>query len=79
MRYEHKVYGEGYAFTCKPEKREDGTPYGVDILHYLITGYLLGGRSLDGVEITPLEDKEYGKVGRRRAKALAFSMKQVGR
>ena len=43
MKYEQKVYSKGYTLEVDPSDR------GPDVLHFLITGHLLGGRSLEGV------------------------------
>lgn len=42
-KYEHVVYGVGFKLKVNPPDR------GMDVMHYLITGHLLGGRSLDNV------------------------------
>jgi len=47
--YENVTYGRGYALKVTPEDRS------ADVMHYLITGGLLGGRSLDGVTWTEVK------------------------
>jgi hypothetical protein len=70
MEYEHKTYSTGWSVKVTPEDRT------VDVLHYLTTGGLLGGRSLDGVT---WEDagEDYGELRKRNAKFLAASMRQT--
>lgn len=43
QEYKHVTYGKGFTLEVTPKDR------GADVMHYLITGHLLGGRSLDGV------------------------------
>lgn len=43
MKYNHITYGKGFALEVTPPTRS------ADVMHYLLTGGLLGGRSLDGV------------------------------
>lgn len=61
---EHKTYGTGFAITVTPPDRAD------DVLHYLITGTLSGGRSLEGVTWEDCPDS----VVARRDEALAMSL-----
>ncbi len=67
----HEIYGKGWAVKVIPEDRA------IDVQHYLLTGHLLGGRSLDGVQITEIVDKEYEEISKRREKALTHSMKVI--
>lgn len=66
--YEIKTYGTGFAVVVDPPER------GADVLHYLVTGHLLGGRSLDGVTWKEADNEEYNKLALKRAKALVKSM-----
>ncbi len=69
MKYEAKIYAKGFTLKVDPSDR------GVDVMHYLQFGTLLGGRSLDGVtwEQTDIEDDEFMS---KRAKSLAKAMRQ---
>lgn len=67
-RYTHKTYNCGIAIEVDPKERAP------DVLHYLITGHLLGGRSLDGVTWREIENDEHSA---RLSKALFRSMAQV--
>ncbi len=59
MKHEHKIHTNGFAIEVDPPEMVR------DVMHYLVTGGLLCGRSLDGVtwkrvdlptvEIEPLE------------------------
>ena len=69
--YRQVTYGKGYAIKVTPEDRA------VDVMHYLITGGLLGGRSLGGVTWEEAEDEEYEKIQEKRAKMLAASMRKT--
>jgi len=66
MKYKETVYSEGYALKVVPEDRA------IDVLHHLVTGGLLGGRSLDGVTLEEVEPSEAQKKG---AKRLARAMR----
>jgi len=69
-------YGVGFSIKVTPEDRSE------DVLHYLITGYLLGDRSLEVVTWEEVEDEEYTKLQKKRANQLAKDMelaKQVTR
>ena len=68
MTAETKTYGTGFAVKVTPEDRS------VDVLHYLTTGGLLGGRSLDGVIWEEVKDEEYNKIAEKNAIALLNSM-----
>ena len=69
MNYEHKTYGKGRSITVNPGDRA------ADVLHYLICGTLLGGRSLDGV--TWEENKEPKEAANNRVKFLTASMRMT--
>lgn len=43
MKYNHITYGKGFALEVDPPTRA------ADVIHYLLTGGLLGEKSLDGV------------------------------
>lgn len=62
---EHKTYGMGVAIKVTPEDRS------ADVMHYLITGHLLGDRSLEGVTWEDIEGEEYNEIQEQRAKVLA--------
>lgn len=66
-----KAYKCGFALKVIPEDRS------ADVLHYLMTGYLLGGRSLDGVTWEKIESGKYNKIAEKRAKALEASMQNT--
>jgi hypothetical protein len=71
MRTYGMVYGSGFALKVTPEDRS------TDVLHYLLTGHLLGGRTLEGVEWEELEvNEEYRKLQKRRAWELARDMEE---
>ncbi len=70
MKYEHKVYSQGYALKVTPEDRS------MDVMHFLITGHLLGDRSLEGVEWEEVKG-EYPTLRKKRAKVLAASMRKT--
>jgi hypothetical protein len=69
MKHEQKTYGKGWSITVDPSDRA------ADVLHYLICGTLLGGRSLDGVTWEENKNKELEEVANNRAKFLAASMR----
>ena len=68
MKYEDKTYGKGWSVKVDPGDRC------ADVLHYLMFGTLLGGRSLDGVTWT---DEEPSEAARKSAKRLAASMRMT--
>ncbi len=70
MKYEAKTYSKGFTLKVDPPDR------GVDVMHYLQFGTLLGGRSLEGVawEQADIEDDEFMS---KRAKSLAQAMRQA--
>lgn len=45
MKYDHVTYGKGYTVIVEPQDRA------ADVMHNIITGGLLGGRSLEGVAV----------------------------
>lgn len=59
-----KTYSNGCTLKVTPEDRTE------DVIHFLITGHLLGGRSLDGVAWEQVE----GSSIKKRAEALRRSM-----
>ena len=63
---EHKTYSSGFSLDVTPKER------GVDALHYVMFGTLLGGRSLEGVVIN-----EVPVDHRARNDALRESMKEL--
>jgi len=68
MKYEQKTYGKGWSITVDPGDRA------ADVLHYLMFGTLLGGRSLDGVT---WEENKAPAEALKRAKMLAASMRMT--
>lgn len=64
-KYEHKTYGTGFVLKVEPEDRA------ADVSHYLITGHLLGGRSLYGVVWEKVNDSKYA------TKELSKSMRET--
>ena len=54
--------------NVKPEDRE------TDVLHFLMTGQLLGGRSMEGVTWEFPNDEEMGILNRRRVRKLINSL-----
>lgn len=67
--YKHVTYGKAWSMEVTPEDRA------VDVLHYLTTGGLLGGRSLEGVT-WELSSKGLGVIQNNRKRVLAASMRQ---
>lgn len=55
MEYEYKTYGVGFKVRCEPEDQM------ANVMNYLITGYPLAGKALDGVKIEFLEGEYAGK------------------
>lgn len=53
--YEYKVYASGFKIRCEPEDQ------GANVMNYLLTGYPLVGKSLDGVIVEFLEGEHKGK------------------
>lgn len=68
--YNHVVYRKGFAIDVTPEERS------ADVMHYLITGGLLGGRSLEGVTWEEVDNPAYKKACERSARMLAKSMRE---
>ena len=66
--YVHKVYATGFAIKVTPEDR------GVDVMHNIITGGLLGGRSLEGVTA---EEVEHSDAAKRSANAFRRDMQET--
>jgi len=62
--YIHKTYAKGFAINVTPGDRC------ADVLHYLMFGTFLGGRSLEGVTWEEVEQSS------KATKALSLSMKQ---
>ena len=72
MKYETVTYGKGWAIEVTPEDRS------VDVMHYLLTGHLLCGRSLEGVSWVELDDDhKYVKLQKKRAEQLMKSIKNT--
>ncbi len=69
--YKQVTYGKGWAIRVTPEDRA------ADVMHHLITGGLLGGRTLDGVTWEEAEGVEYAALRKRRANMLAASMRET--
>lgn len=61
-------YGVGWAVAVDPPSRA------ADVMHYMMTGHQLCGRSLDGVTIRDVTNAKYGRLAKRRMRALARSM-----
>jgi len=55
MKYEHKVYGSGFSIKCQPGDQS------ANVMNYLITGYPLAGKALDGVVVEFLDGEHAGK------------------
>lgn len=64
-KYKHVTYGKGFVIKVDPHGRA------ADVLHNMITGGLLGGRSLDGVEIELLKQPD------EATKALSRAMRPI--
>ena len=72
MEYKEVTYGKGFVLEVTPPDRS------ADVMHYLLTGHLLCGRSLEGVEWKEMdEDSEFVKLQRRRAAKLMKSMQKT--
>jgi len=63
--YQHVTYGKGFTLRVTPEDRA------ADVIHFLITGALLGGKSLDGVTWEEVENE----VAEKRSIQLAKDMR----
>lgn len=64
--YKAVTYGTGRCFKVTPTDR------GADVLHHLVTGGLLGGRSLGGVTWEEVEaPPEYARSLRKSTRELA--------
>ena len=63
--------GKSWAVHVDPPSR------GADVMHYMITGHLLGGRSLEGVSVQDATDSKFGRIQDRRARDLARSLEEV--
>jgi len=71
-KYPHVTYASGFAVKVSPSNR------GADVIHNMITGHLLGGRSLDGVAVERLDnDPEIKGIMERNARMLRRSMEAV--
>lgn len=68
-KYDHKVYGTGFALKVDPPERAS------DVMHYLVTGHLMCGRSLDGVKW--VQSPEYNEVALRRTAELVRDMERA--
>ena len=55
-KYTHKTVSQGCALKVTPSDRS------MDVLHYLITGYLMGKRSLDDVSWEEIENPHATKA-----------------
>ena len=63
-KYETETYGTGFILRVTPQDRS------ADVMHYLITGHLLGSRSLDGVTWEEVDDEAMQEIQNQRAKEL---------
>jgi len=70
-KYDAKTYGQGFVLKVDPPDRAG------DVIHYLTTGGLMGGRSLDGVTWEQVEDPERVKSAENRAKCLAAALLEI--
>jgi hypothetical protein len=66
-----ETYGKGFALEVTPKDRS------ADVLHYVLTGNLLGGRSLDGVTWEQVDDSEFNRINEKRSKQLLASMRDA--
>jgi hypothetical protein len=55
MKYEHEVYGSCFGIKCYPDDQS------ANVINYLITGYPLSGKALDGVVVEFLDGEHAGK------------------
>ncbi len=55
MEYETKTYGKQIAIECEPPEQA------ANAMNYLLTGYCLAGKSLDGVKVKFLDGENAGK------------------
>lgn len=55
MGYEAKTYSTGFKLKCEPEDQM------ANVMNYMVTGYPLAGKALDGVVIEFLEGANAGK------------------
>ena len=65
-------YGVGWTVAVDPPSRA------ADVMHYMMTGHQLCGRSLDGVVIRDVTDAKYERLAKRRLRDLARSMQAAG-
>jgi hypothetical protein len=66
------IFGKGVSLIVDPPERA------ADVMHYLITGHLLGNRSLDGVTWEEA-DSDYQKLMEKRARQLRDSMTKTAK
>ncbi len=67
----NKEFSSGFILNVYPPDRS------ADVMHYLITGELFCGRSLEGVTWEEVENKEYTKIANNRAKQLMRDMENA--
>ena len=56
-KYTHITYATGFKIECIPKEQS------ANVLNYLITGYPLNGKSLDGVIVNFISGEHKGKKG----------------
>ena len=70
-KYKHVVFSEGFSIKVTPEDRA------VDVMHYLLTGGLLGGKSLEGVTYEEVGDVDHGRLRKKAGDVLRASMRET--
>ena len=68
MKYTPAIHRKGFYLRVTPEDRA------ADVLHYLITDYLLGSQPLEGVTWEHVANTEYEQLAKRRADELRHDM-----
>jgi len=70
-KYQHTVYAKGWAIKVNPPERSH------EVMHYLMTGGLLGGRSLDGVTWEEVEPDNSAAKALGRAMEITESSERI--
>ncbi len=68
MKYEHRIYSKGFGIKVSDPKR------GHEVMNYLITGYPLAGKSLEGVTWEYLDDSHPIMVRARKKQENMYGM-----
>ena len=68
MKYEHKVYSSGFVVEVYPKERSH------EVLHFLITGHFLCGKSLKGVYWREVKDDRTAALQNKRLKEIMRGM-----